>query len=64
MKTVLNFKNIDTTKQPIFLGEDKEITSRAELIRNNFDKILGDDRDKEQSMSQKEDDCASGACKL
>jgi ribonucleoside-diphosphate reductase beta chain len=22
MKTVLNFKNVDTTKQPLFLGED------------------------------------------
>ena len=27
--------------------EDKEITSRAELIRNNFDKILGDDEKKD-----------------
>ena len=35
--------------------EDKEIVSRAELIRNNFDKILGDDSKKD--LKQKVFDC-------
>jgi len=35
--------------------EDKEIVSRAELIRNNFDKILGDDNKKD--AKQKIFDC-------
>jgi len=35
--------------------EDKDIVSRAELIRNNFDKILGDDTKKD--LKQKIFDC-------
>jgi hypothetical protein len=37
----------DATKFFDSIMEDKEITSRAELIRNNFDKILGDDEKKD-----------------
>jgi ribonucleotide reductase beta subunit family protein with ferritin-like domain len=44
---LLNNVYPDPTKFFDSIMEDKEITSRAELIRNNFDKILGDDEKKD-----------------
>lgn len=52
---LLNNVHPDASKFFDSIMEDKEITSRAELIRNNFDKILGDDDKKD--LKQKIFDC-------
>ena len=44
---LLNNVHPDPTKFFDSIMDDKEIISRAELIRNNFDKILGDDDKKD-----------------
>jgi ribonucleoside-diphosphate reductase beta chain len=44
---LLNNVYPDATKFFDSIMEDKEITSRAQLIRDNFDKILGDDEKKD-----------------
>jgi len=52
---LLNNVYPDPTKFFDSIMEDKEIVGRAELIRNNFDKILGDDEKKD--IKQKIFDC-------
>ena len=52
---LLNNVHPDASKFFDSIMEDKEIVSRAELIRNNFDKILGDDAKKD--LRQKIFDC-------
>ena len=52
---LLNNVHPDASKFFDSIMEDKEIVSRAELIRNNFDKILGDDDKKD--LKQKIFDC-------
>lgn len=52
---LLNNVHPDASKFFDSIMEDKEIVSRAELIRNNFDKILGNDDKKD--LKQKIFDC-------
>lgn len=52
---LLNNVHPDASKFFDSIMEDKEIVSRAELIRNSFDKILGDDDKKD--LKQKIFDC-------
>ena len=52
---LLNNVHPDASKFFDSIMEDKEIVSRAELIRNNFDRILGDDDKKD--LKQKIFDC-------
>lgn len=52
---LLNNVYPDPTKFFDSIMEDKEIVTRAELIRNNYDKILGDDDKKD--LKQKIFDC-------
>jgi ribonucleoside-diphosphate reductase beta chain len=52
---LLNNVHPDASKFFDSIMEDKEITSRAKLIRNNFDKIIGSDEKKD--LKQKIFDC-------